>query len=151
VFNYKVFKSEYSIQPLLLVAFVLCDLWYGSSPVYFGSGWVLIFAAALPLGWCAWFWFIPAANGDWIRSIALSRVHSVANGTLLGFVAGSSWIEPLMYLPVRVYWLGGEWFDRVLYTFISVALNSTHRVLVWLLGVVLIDVDLLPMAKPFSN
>jgi len=56
-----------------------------------------------------------------------------------------------MYLPVGVYWLG-EGQDRVVCIDNKVLTrSSTRSVLVCRLGVMLIDVDCLPMAKPLSN
>jgi len=57
-----------------------------------------------------------------------------------------------MYPPVGVDWLGG-WFDRVVeqQLFYVLTQSSTCSVLVCRLGVMLMDVDFLPMAKPLSS
>jgi hypothetical protein len=55
-----------------------------------------------------------------------------------------------MYPPVGVNWLGGK-SNRVLMHLNVLARSSTPSVHVCRLGVMLIDVDYLPMAKPLSN
>jgi hypothetical protein len=108
----------YCRLPLRLCAF---QLWYGLSLLKVGSGWVMIFAAALSLRWCAWFWFIPAANQIGFVVLhfectgKMPRVSRVADGTLFflgtwGIIywlidwltgAGPSWTMPLMCLPCQ--------------------------------------------------
>lgn len=75
-------------------------------------------------------------------------------------VAGLSLTELLMYPPVGVYWLGGglfflfffeEFKPGVIHLLWCCPKPLTRSVLLCRLGVMWIDVDLLPMAKPLSN
>lgn len=149
-FNYSVFKSEYSIQSLLLVCLVCfwVVVWLESGQV--GGGWVMIFAAALS------FWddalgsdlFLPLMRLDSLCCIwALQGRQWDFEGLWLVSLEPSHWCTRLSGCTGlgESNWPGGNALWLVL------TQNSTHSVLVWRLGVVLIDVDLLPMAKPFSN
>lgn len=66
-------------------------------------------------------------------------------------MAGFFSTEPSMDPPVGVYWLGESKDRVVMHSKMCFARSSTRSVLVCRLGVMLIDVDFLPMAKPFSN
>jgi len=79
-----------------------------------------------------------------------SVVYQTGVGINWRSMAGFFTTEPSMYPPVGVYWLG-ESNNRAVMHFHVFARSSTRSVLVCRLGVMVMDVDFLPMAKPFSN